>query len=132
MTSDSKKIEEIYAGKVAEEYDSSMPPLFTRWKKKAFDDSSLIRGNRVLVFCCGTGLDFPHILRKIGKEGGIVGVDFSSEMLNKANERISKNQWENILFLVYDKGGNIRDIDEFTHDFNINNDVKIRCIVIKH
>lgn len=88
MALDSKKIEEIYAGKVAKKYDLSMPPFFVRCKKTAFNDSTLKSGDRVLVFCCGTGLDFPHILRKIGTDGEIVGVDFSAEMLNKAKEKI--------------------------------------------
>ena len=102
MTFDSKIIEEIYTGKVAKKYDFSMPPFFARWKKKAFNDSSLKSGDRVLVFCCGTGSDFPHILRKIGKDGEIVGVDFSSEMLNKAKDKIRKKKWENIELIEAD------------------------------
>jgi len=102
MTLESKKIEEIYAGKVAKKYDLSMPPFFVKWKKKAFNDSSLKTGDRVLVFCCGTGLDFPHILKKIGEEGEIVGVDFSHEMLNKTKEKIRKNKWENIELIEAD------------------------------
>ena len=41
-------------------------------------------------------------------------------------------KWKNILFLVYDKGGNIRDIDAFIKDFNQDGDIIIRGIVIKH
>ncbi len=96
MTFDSKNIKEIYAGKVSTKYDFSLPPFFARWKKKAFDESSLKIGDLVLVFCCGTGLDFPHILSKIGKEGKIIGVDFSAEMLEIAKEKIIKNNWKNI------------------------------------
>ncbi len=102
MTFESKIVEQIYAGKVAEKYDFSLPPFFARWKKKAFNDSALKNGDRVLVFCCGTGLDFPHILQKIGKDGEIVGVDFSSEMLNKANEKIRAKKWENIELIEAD------------------------------
>ena len=98
----SKEIEEIYAGKVAKKYDFSLPPFFALWKKKAFKDSSLKKGDSVLVFCCGTGLDFPHILKKIGKEGEIVGVDFSSEMLQKAKEKIRKENWTNIELIEAD------------------------------
>ncbi len=78
--------------KLANKYDLSMPPFFTRWKQKAFNDSSLKSGSRVLVFCCGTGFDFPHILRKIDKDGEIVGVNFSSEMLNMKKEKIRRGQ----------------------------------------
>jgi demethylmenaquinone methyltransferase/2-methoxy-6-polyprenyl-1,4-benzoquinol methylase len=118
MALDSKKIEEIYAGKVARKYDFSMPPFFAMWKKKAFDDSSLKSGDRVLVFCCGTGSDFPHILNKIGKDGKIVGVDFSSEMLKQAKEKIRKNGWENIELIE-------ADITKFNGEFEEKFDVGV-------
>jgi len=102
MTLETKKIEEIYAGKVAEKYNFSMPPFFARWKKAAYNESSLKNGDRVLVFCCGTGLDFPHILKKIGKEGKIVGVDFSTEMLKYAKEKVRKEKWGNIELIEAD------------------------------
>ncbi len=102
MSFDSKTIENIYAGTVAKKYDFSMPPFFALWKKKAFKESSLKNGDRVLVFCCGSGLDFPHILEKIGKDGKIIGVDFSSEMLKKAKEKIRKEKWENIELIEAD------------------------------
>lgn len=102
MTFESKKVEEIYAGKVARKYDFSMSHLFARLKRLAFDDSSLKSGDRVLVFCCGTGLDFPHILKKIGKDGEIVGVDFSSEMLKNAQQKLGKKKWENVRLINAD------------------------------
>ncbi|MDA3887051.1 MAG: methyltransferase domain-containing protein [Candidatus Delongbacteria bacterium] len=102
MSLESKKIKSIYSGKVAERYDFSLPPFFAHWKKKAFNESSLKKGNHVLVFCCGTGLDFTHILQKIGSEGKIIGVDFSSEMLKAAKEKIEKEKWENIELIESD------------------------------
>jgi ubiquinone/menaquinone biosynthesis C-methylase UbiE len=102
MKFESKNIEEIYTGKVAKRYDFSMPPFFLKWKKKAINDSSLKSGDSVLVFCCGTGLDFPFILDKIGDEGKIVGIDFSDEMLLKAKEKIKIEKWENIELIKAD------------------------------
>ncbi|MDA3952373.1 MAG: class I SAM-dependent methyltransferase [Bacteroidales bacterium] len=102
MSFKAQKIKEIYEGKVAKKYDLSMNHFFARMKRKAFNDSSLKNGDCVLVFCCGTGLDFPHILRKIGKNGKIIGVDFSTEMLKKAKEKIRKNNWENIELIEAD------------------------------
>jgi ubiquinone/menaquinone biosynthesis C-methylase UbiE len=96
MTLKSEDIEGIYSGKVARSYDLRISHFFGRYKKLVFAESALKKGDKVLVFCCGTGLDFPHILKKIGKEGEIVGVDFSSEMLKIAKEKIRKNNWENI------------------------------------
>jgi demethylmenaquinone methyltransferase/2-methoxy-6-polyprenyl-1,4-benzoquinol methylase len=54
------------------------------------------------VFCCGTGLDFPHILNKVGPEGKIIGVDFSKEMLAIAEKKILKYKWGNIELLQKD------------------------------
>ncbi len=118
MKVDSKNIRKIYAGKVAKKYDFSLPPFFAKWKKKAFNESALKNGDQVLVFCCGTGLDFPHILEKIGKEGNIVGVDFSTEMLEKAKEKIKKNNWDNIELIE-------ADITKFENELDVQFDAGI-------
>ena len=91
-----KKIEKIYSGNLVRKYESAMSHFFAGFKKKAFEASSLKKEDRVLVFCCGTGLDFPPILKRIGREGKIIGFDFSSEILILAEEKIRKNRWDNI------------------------------------
>ena len=102
MSFEEKTIKKIYEGNVAKKYDRSMSHFFASLKKKAFNGSSLKKGDRVLVFCCGTGLDFHPILKKIGSEGQIIGVDFSSEMLKKAAEKIRNNKWENVELIEAD------------------------------
>jgi len=96
MDLNSKRIQEIYSSHVVDRYDSLMSHFFKNFKKKAFKDSSLTVGDQVLVFCCGTGLEFPDILKKIGENGKIIGVDFSKEMLALAEKKIRKNRWNNI------------------------------------
>lgn len=98
----SKTIRKIYAGITAKHYDYPISHFFGKYKKLAFKESSLKNGDSVLVFCCGTGLDFPHILPKIGNEGKIIGIDFSSEMLEMAKKRIKKNKWGNIELIEAD------------------------------
>ncbi|NQV14206.1 methyltransferase domain-containing protein [bacterium] len=102
MIFDARNIKAIYAGELAQKYDFSMPPFFSRWKRKAIDDSTLKSGDRVLVFCCGSGLDFPHILSKIGNAGKIVGVDFSVQMLRNAQQKIDTQGWVNIELIEAD------------------------------
>ena len=102
MEKESKNVEEIYSGKVARHFDFSMPPFFLNWKKKAFKESSLKKGDKVLVFCCGTGLDFSYIIEKIGNEGKITAVDFSSVMLQQAELKIKKYKWKNIKLIEAD------------------------------
>ena len=102
MEVDSKTVENIYAGKVAGRYDRSMSHFFGRFKEKAFNESTMKNGDLVLVFCCGTGLDFPHILRRIGSSGKIIGVDFSEAMLKEAEKKILLNKWNNIELIQAD------------------------------
>jgi demethylmenaquinone methyltransferase/2-methoxy-6-polyprenyl-1,4-benzoquinol methylase len=102
VTDESQRLMTLYEGKQARRYDSHVSRLFGRYKGDAFNESSLKTGDKVLVFCCGTGLDFPFILEKIGKEGLIVGVDFSPDMLQVANEKVIKNKWENVELAVGD------------------------------
>ena len=96
MPLDAKKIAEIYQSKVAVGYDFSMGHFFPVYKKRAFEESSLKAGDRVLVFCCGTGADFGPILEKIGPQGLLVGVDFSGLMLAQAAQKVEQNRWENV------------------------------------
>jgi ubiquinone/menaquinone biosynthesis C-methylase UbiE len=98
----SKKIKDIYSGRVVKTYDLPISHMFKEFKKQAFLDSALKTGDKVLVFCCGSGLDFPYIIEKIGDKGKIVGIDFSSEMLKKAKKKILTNNWKNIELIEAD------------------------------
>ena len=44
-------------------------------------------GDAILNLCCGTGLDFPFMVRKTEGKGALFGVDISSEMLQQAKSR---------------------------------------------
>ncbi len=118
MTINSKKIKEIYSGMAAKHYDLPISHFFGKYKKLAFADSSLKKGDHVLVFCCGTGLDFPIIRNKIGDCGKIVGVDFSSEMLAKARKRIAKHNWNNVE-LFEDDVSEFKDIHDIKYDVGV-------------
>src|SRR6266702_594533 len=67
-----------------------------RLKKAAVDELDLRRGDRVIAFCCGTGLELPFIRERIGPEGEILGVDWSDGMLEQARRGISDNGWANV------------------------------------
>jgi demethylmenaquinone methyltransferase/2-methoxy-6-polyprenyl-1,4-benzoquinol methylase len=97
-----ERVKVIYDSNVATRYDSTMPPFFKRWKRKAIERSDLKMGDEVLVFCCGTGGDFQFILERIGGDGRIVGVDFSSEMLGQAKQRVRDNGWTNVELIESD------------------------------
>jgi demethylmenaquinone methyltransferase/2-methoxy-6-polyprenyl-1,4-benzoquinol methylase len=56
----------------------------------------LKRGDCVLDLGCGRGLSFPLLMKSIGTEGHLIGVDCSSEMLACAQERVNRENWKNV------------------------------------
>lgn len=85
----------IYDHVLSKAYDLGQLPVIPL-KKAAVNELDLKRGDHVIVFCCGTGLEFPFIQTAIGPEGGILGVDWSDGMLERARRRITDNGWTNV------------------------------------
>lgn len=56
----------------------------------------LKRGDCVVDLGCGTGLNFPLLIDQIGPEGRLIGVDFSSEMLECAQKKVDRFRWNNV------------------------------------
>jgi ubiquinone/menaquinone biosynthesis C-methylase UbiE len=67
-----------------------------RLRQETIDALHLQPGQRVLDVGCGTGRNFPLILEKIGSTGKLVGVDYTSDMLARAQERIDHEGWKNV------------------------------------
>jgi demethylmenaquinone methyltransferase / 2-methoxy-6-polyprenyl-1,4-benzoquinol methylase len=66
--------------------------LHTRWRELGVLLAQVGPGDRALDVCCGTG-DFAFALRRVvGREGSVVGLDFSSQMLAVAREKCGLNQ----------------------------------------
>lgn len=58
--------------------------------------------DRVLVIGCGTGLDFPLVLKAIGSMGEVVGVDRSAAMLRQARQKAKRWGWSNVTLVNAD------------------------------
>ena len=75
---------------------------WTRWtilhgRKRAVDRLQLRPDSDVLEVGCGTGLSFRHLLAGLEPtRGRLVGLDFSRDMLRKAQKRISAHGWRNV------------------------------------
>ena len=52
--------------------------------------------NKVLEVACGSGRDFPYLAEAVGKNGSILGFDYSQEMLDAAKQLCERNGWNNI------------------------------------
>ena len=81
--------------------------------------SSLNRGEVVLDLGSGAGFDAFLAVRKVGKEGRVIGVDITDEMLKKARENAKKGGFDNVEF----RKGDIEDlpVDEMEVDVVISN-----------
>ena len=53
-------------------------------------------GDTVVEMGCGTGANFPHVRRRIGPAGRLIGVDFTRPMLERARRDVRRNGWENV------------------------------------
>ncbi|UCH22886.1 MAG: methyltransferase domain-containing protein [Deltaproteobacteria bacterium] len=62
----------------------------------------LKRGDCVVELGCGTGLNFSPIVKQIGPEGRLIGVDLSPKMLAHAQKRAERAGWKNIEFVQSD------------------------------
>jgi ubiquinone/menaquinone biosynthesis C-methylase UbiE len=68
--------------------------------------ASLNPGEVVLDLGSGTGFDAFLAVRKVGKEGRVIGVDMTDEMLKKARENAKKGGFDNVEF----RKGDIEDL----------------------
>jgi len=66
------------------------------YRSRAVELLRLKRGDLVVELGCGTGLNFSRILKQIGPEGRLIGVDLTPGMLACAQERVKCSGWKNI------------------------------------
>lgn len=101
-----KDVEEAYSyyGKVPLLYNlfSKLSFFGKGLRKKAIRKLGLKQGYKVLDIACGTGLNFRHIERIIGKKGSITAIDYTKEMLSHAEKLVKKNRWDNIELIKAD------------------------------
>lgn len=62
------------------------------FRKELTEKTEIRQGDIVLNLCCGTGLDFPFLLEKIGRRGILLGVDVSSKMLGQSKKKKSDGE----------------------------------------
>ncbi|MEF8789243.1 MAG: methyltransferase domain-containing protein [Haloarculaceae archaeon] len=80
-------VQEFY-GRWAALYDRiATLPGVARWRRAAADALELSPGDTVVEMGCGTGANLPHLRRRVGPEGRVVGVDLTPELLARAGAR---------------------------------------------
>jgi S-adenosylmethionine-diacylgycerolhomoserine-N-methlytransferase len=74
----------------------------TRWiilhgRRRAVERLALRPDSAALEIGCGTGLNFSHLLSRLDPQRGrLTGLDFSSDMLARAERRIAAAGWPNV------------------------------------
>jgi len=79
-------------------------------------------GDVVLDVGCGTGLCFPLVVEQVGRQGRVVGIEQSLDMITRAQERVEEAKWANVDLVL----GSVEDahipieadaaLFSFTHD----------------
>lgn len=74
---------------------------WTRWmilhgRRRAVQRLGVGPGSAVLEIGCGTGLNFRFVLEALRGRGRLVGLDFSADMLKRAEKRVAAKQWPNV------------------------------------
>lgn len=75
---------------------------WTRWmilhgRRRAVELLDLRADSQVLEIGCGTGLNFPLLLERLDPRAGrLVGVDFSPDMLRRAQRRVDAQRWPHV------------------------------------
>ena len=67
-----------------------------RIRRKAVERLALEPGETILELGCGTGRNLPLLCDAVGNDGQVIGVDASSGMLTRAQQRVTRHHRQNI------------------------------------
>ena len=65
-------------------------------RDKAVEALQLRLGSRVLDLGCGGGGSFPYLVKAVGANGTVAGVDISPQSCKNARRRVKSNGWCNV------------------------------------
>lgn len=83
--------------RLAARYDLlATAPLVRGWRRRAADALALEPGDTVVEMGCGTGANLPYLRERVGPEGRVVGVDLTRGMLDRARQRVEREDWDNV------------------------------------
>ena len=69
---------------------------YRRYREAMIERLGELDGATVLDVGCGTGNNWPLLVPRIGPAGRVVGVDYSSGMLERARRRAREAGWSNV------------------------------------
>jgi ubiquinone/menaquinone biosynthesis C-methylase UbiE len=92
-----------YYDKFAQVYDLFSPKWYYHEARDySIKQLQLKEGDTILNLPCGTGQNLESIQDYLNNTGLIIGIDLSGGMLNKAENKVKKNEWNNIKLIKAD------------------------------
>ncbi|WAC66065.1 methyltransferase domain-containing protein [Agrococcus sp. SL85] len=84
-------------------YDAvSGEPVYRAGREAGIDMLGLREGDAVLDLGCGTGLNLPGLVERVGPTGRVVAVDRSASMLAVARRRVARHGWRSVTLVQAD------------------------------
>ncbi|HEX6993667.1 MAG TPA: class I SAM-dependent methyltransferase [Gammaproteobacteria bacterium] len=83
-------------------YDRFMDVVFgkvldvERYRERVVGLLGNLEGKTVIDIGCGTGRNFPLLVKTVGPRGRVVGLDCSAGMLAEARRRVERHGWHNV------------------------------------
>lgn len=92
-----------YYNRFSKIYDFvSSKRYYHKSRKYAIKQLELQKHQTILNLPCGTGQNFSHFQEYLLQTGQIIGIDLSDGMLQKAKQKVTKNDWQNIKIIKED------------------------------
>ena len=107
MSSDAQRVERTYR-RIGRRwvYNALLFSSFQGWepiiRRRAVARLELRSGDAVLDVGCGRGANFGYLVRAVGPDGRIVGIDLSETMLEGAERMVQRKGWKNIELVEID------------------------------
>lgn len=70
------------------------------WRRLVAQRVGAAPGKQVLDVCCGTGQLSLELAKAVGSSGGIIGLDFSENMLQVAREQLEKSRFAQVVTFI--------------------------------
>jgi len=80
------------------DYDASAARTMAL-RRRAIARLALQSGDVVVDAGCGTGLSFALLLEAVGRDGQVIGVESSPQMMALARQRVAQEGWPNVLLI---------------------------------
>ena len=83
---------QAFYGRWARLYDAvASLPFVGSWRVRATESLALSPGDTVVEMGCGTGANVPYLRERVGREGAVLGIDLTREMVDQARQRADRD-----------------------------------------